>query len=200
MGNRISIKIDYRHRSGLLNLLALALMVLTLLGYLAWGEARAAASSRRAPLAASAGMRQYYLTQATHNGAATLSACQEGYHMASLWELFDPSALRYNTQLGHTTADSGQGPPSDVTGWVRTGYSTDTSNTPGQGNCGTWFTSGMRSSGSHAYLPTNWDGGYDAYVWEVGTSACNETPRVWCVADNVGSQIIYLPMILRGYS
>ena len=118
--------------------------------------------------------------------------------MASLWEIFDPSALKYNTQLGHSNADSGQGPPSDDTGWVRTGYSSNTSDTPGQGNCSAWNITGSRSSGSYAYLPKNWDGGYDTYVWEVGTTACNQAPRVWCVSDNV-PRYIFLPLIQRGH-
>jgi hypothetical protein len=46
--------------------------------------------------------------------------------MASMWEISDPSNLRYDTQLGVTTADSGFGPPAGTSfvaffGWVRTG-------------------------------------------------------------------------------
>ena len=33
--------------------------------------------------------------------------------MASMWEIHDPSDLRYDTDLGLTLADSGSGPPSD---------------------------------------------------------------------------------------
>ena len=48
------------------------------------------------------GPRKFYLTQALHNGAQALSACAQGYHMASLWEIHDTSNLRYDTDLGLT--------------------------------------------------------------------------------------------------
>ncbi len=198
MGSIISIKIHYSHWSNLVGLLALALLVLALLSYLAWGEREAAASAPQAPMAASVNMRQYYLTNNTYDGAAALSACQEGYHMASLWEIIDPSNLKYNSDLGYTQADSGQGPPANVQGWVRTGYNGDTFTTPGQGNCNVWDSDSSSHQGTQTHLPANWDGEYDTYVWEVGTAGCNSSPRVWCVADNVGSYI-YLPVILRDH-
>ena len=55
--------------------------------------------------------KSFYLTRVTHNASQALSACAEGYHMASLWEIHDPSNLRYDTELGFTTDDSGFGPP-----------------------------------------------------------------------------------------
>src|SRR5262245_4012598 len=55
--------------------------------------------------------RLYYLTQTTHNGSQALSACATGYHMASFWEIFHFTSLRYNTESGVTTLDSGFGPP-----------------------------------------------------------------------------------------
>jgi hypothetical protein len=67
------------------------------------------------------GLRKYYLTQTTHTGGQSLSACAEGYHMASLWEILDPSNLSYDTSLGFTLADSGSGPPASSLGWIRTG-------------------------------------------------------------------------------
>ena len=43
----------------------------------------------------SARPKRYYLTDSTHNGADADVACGDGSHMASLWELSDPSNLRY---------------------------------------------------------------------------------------------------------
>ena len=44
--------------------------------------------------------RSFYLTKATHKGFAGETACALGYHMASLWEIHEPSNLSYNTTLG----------------------------------------------------------------------------------------------------
>src|SRR5512133_3687902 len=62
----------------------------------------------------------FYLTKTSHNGAEALTACAAGYHMASFWEIRDPSNLRYNTAYGYKTDDSGLGPPT-AGGWIRTG-------------------------------------------------------------------------------
>jgi hypothetical protein len=53
----------------------------------------------------------FYLTKTTHNGGQALTACAAGYHMASIWEIHDPSSLRYSTVYGFTEDDSGLGPP-----------------------------------------------------------------------------------------
>jgi hypothetical protein len=106
MSGKVSIRIRYDRRSGLVALLTLALLVVALLGYLAWGRDEVAASgpqppldqARNSPLAASAGLRGYYLTQGMYNGADAdgtdgngAGVCAEGYHFASLWEILDPS-------------------------------------------------------------------------------------------------------------
>jgi len=150
MQDEKTIVIDINLTRGLVALLALALLVAALLGYLAWNQDEVAASGPQAPLdrardrplASSAGLRGYYLTQGTYNGAEAdgtdgngAGVCASGYHFASLWEILDPSNLKYNTTLGYTQADSGQGPPTNALGWVRTGYLSNTSTTAGQGNC-----------------------------------------------------------------
>ena len=114
MSRMISIRIPYDHRSSVVSLLVLALLVLALFSYLVWEEGAVTASAPQALTVASVNIRQYYLTKTTHNGTAALSACQKDYHMASLWEIFDPSALKYNTSLGYTKDDSGQGPPTST--------------------------------------------------------------------------------------
>ena len=49
------------------------------------------------------GPRKFYLTKTEHNGAQALSACAPGYHMASLWEIHDPTkpALRHRPRSNH---------------------------------------------------------------------------------------------------
>lgn len=66
--------------------------------------------------------RQFYLTTSTFNGSQPLRACAAGYHFASFWEILDPSNLVYNTTLGYQNADSGFGPPTNVTGFIRSGF------------------------------------------------------------------------------
>lgn len=218
MDRRVSLRIRYDRRSGLVGLLTLALLVAALLGYLVWNQREVAASgpqvpldyARDRPLAASAGLRGYYLTQGRYNGADAdgtdgngAGVCAEGYHFASLWEILDPSNLKYDTDLGMVRDDSGQGPPTFpfFGGWVRTGYYSSDSSIPGLGNCNAWSSSSGEHSGTTAYLPNDWTAGQDIHVWEVDTATCDIAAllRVWCVADSV-SVPIYLPIILKNSS
>ena len=84
------------------------------------------------------GLRTFYLTKDFHDGSQALTACAPGFHMASLWEIFDPSNLRYDATLGFTRDDSGSGPPQGSFGWIRTGTGATTSNFAGVGNCNAW--------------------------------------------------------------
>jgi hypothetical protein len=89
----------------------------------------------------SCNVRSYYLTQNLFTGANALTACEPGFHMASLWEIFDTSNLQYDTTRGYTRADSGNGPPQndDDLGWVRTGNIAGSGFTrPGLANCSAW--------------------------------------------------------------
>ena len=200
MSGKVSIRIRYGRRSGLVGLLILALLFAAFLGYLAWGHRRAAASGLQAPLASSASQRGYYLTQGSYDGSEALTACADGYHMASLWEILDPSNLKYNTDLGYTQDDSGQGPPSSIFsgGWVRTGFSSYASTTPGEGNCNAWTSSDSGHRGTWAHLPDDWTaGGEDMHVWEVYTGLCHQSGYVWCVEDYIAT--VYLPLVLRNF-
>jgi hypothetical protein len=117
-----------------------------------------------------------------------------------LWEITDPSQLKYNTDLGYMLGDSGQGPPS-ANGWVRTGYSSSTSSTAGRGNCAAWTSSSISYQGTRATLPNDWTGGYEEiHVWDVSTLSCNANLGVWCVADDVSGGGPYLPIILKNSS
>ena len=118
----------------------------------------------------------YYLTQGSYDGNEVLNACAAGYHMANLWEMLGFSNLVYNTEIGYTTADSGQGPVL-LWGWVRTGMTANS-----DVNCGAWTT----DSGG-------WDGlvvvpdVYRVLAGELPLKAeqhgCSSHRPVWCVSD-----------------
>ena len=130
-------------------------------------------------------VRSYYLTTASHMGGEALTACAIGFHMASLWEIFDTSNLRYDTINGHTDADSGAGPPANAAGWVRTGYaSTFTDEGPGLSNCAAWNKSDTDAFGTEARLIPEWN--FDASrsgPWDARTRICFASRPVWCIAD-----------------
>lgn len=133
--------------------------------------------------------REFYLTKSDVNsGAQALSACDTGYHMASLWEIHDPTNLRYNTQLGVTAGDSGFGPPVDL-GWIRTGRFSSASAIPGNGNCNAWTSGAPLDNGTLAALSFRWpppgDGEGVSVVgpWILETTSCTVANHVWCVQD-----------------
>jgi hypothetical protein len=175
--------------------LSLVLVAATLLARQAGAPLRAAGSG--SPTAGSDGMRRFYLTadpvpDATH----ALTACAPGYHMASLWEILDPSHLKYDTALGAVAADSGQGPPvwvgTDYRGWVRTGHIASTLDITGLANCEVWTSNGTDHRGTTAALPLYWGAGVEnLHVWDTTLWSCAGSQRVWCVEDAVHT--VYLP-------
>jgi hypothetical protein len=167
--------------------LSCVLVVLALLVYLTLTGERVAASEAETAQASSTGMRQFYLTKLGHMAYAATTACAEGYHMASLWELADPTNLKYNVALGlgASGGDLGQGPPAthgDISGWVRTGYAANSGTIPGKANCDGWeSTTGY---GSTAYLHYDWTSGMeDVGVWSVDIKTCQYDWFVWCIED-----------------
>lgn len=204
MSRRVSLRIHYHRRSSPAALLTLILLLAAFLVYLAWSQREAAAfgpqaphvSSRASPLAASANMREYYVTQTSYNGANANTACAGGYHFASLWEILDTSNLKYNTNRGVTQDDSGQGPPSYYAAWVRTGYSSSAANTAGQGNCNAWASSDGNHYGTPVYLSNDWTTGQDIHVWEAYTETCSSFISVWCVENIAHSGICANPLTI----
>lgn len=138
------------------------------------------------------GLRKFYLTQTNHDGSQALSACAAGYHMASLWEILDPSNLSYDTSLGTTTADSGSGPPNGA-GWIRTGFIASNGGTAADGtiiagsaNCQAWTSASSEAYGTTALVPIYGDSEIDVTIispWVARTISCDAKPRVWCVQD-----------------
>jgi hypothetical protein len=132
------------------------------------------------------GQRRFYITDLAHQPNQALTACDAGYHFASLWEIIDPSSLQYDTILGQTTLDSGDGPPTTLgLGWVRTGYNfADVTTAVGHANCNLWASNSNNDYGTVAVLPQIWtSGAQDLNVWDVDVRTCNFTLGVWCVED-----------------
>lgn len=130
--------------------------------------------------------RHFYLTKATHQGNTALSACDPGFHMASLWEIFDPSNLQYDTALGATTGDSGQGPPTNNLGWTRTGFDANIGTIAGEANCSAWTSNSASANGSFAGLIFNewfFQAGTRTDPWFGSTAPCNFAKPVWCAED-----------------
>ena len=125
--------------------------------------------------------RLFYQTSATHPGNAASTACAAGFHMASMWDLYDPT-LRYASDhpdaLAPVTWDLGEGPPFAVTAWVRSGRPSSTSDQAGVGNCSQWTSSSINDHGSVAGLDVFW-----GTAWFGLSGTCNSTRRVWCVQD-----------------
>lgn len=131
------------------------------------------------------GGRQYYQTKTTHIAISAPNACAAGYHFASLWEIKDPSSLRYNTELGLTTFDSHLGPPSNSYGWVRTGGLLSLPPaTAGVANCFGWESTAGDDQGTIVGLGQSWVAPASQITpWLAEISACNQARGVWCVQD-----------------
>jgi hypothetical protein len=127
------------------------------------------------------GARRFYLTTTDVIGNQALTACVAGFHMASLWEIAGPSALFYDPVNGRQQPDSGQGPPANLNGWVRTGTSgADT--TIGTISCLLWTADSV--TGSTIRLNESWFSS-DAAIspWIASPAACDVPFPVWCVED-----------------
>jgi len=112
--------------------------------------------------------------------------------MASVWEIHEPGVLDYESTLGVTTADAGDGPPvmwgfsgspNDNYGWVRYGYAATAS---GSGaNCSAYTSSSVAQSGLVAGLhfePGATNSGSSA-PWYVSYVNCSLAYHVWCAED-----------------
>jgi hypothetical protein len=135
-----------------------------------------------------AAARRFYLTKTTFDGDHPLTACEPGFHMASLWEIFDTTVLEYDTSLGQTQADSGSGPPNGLDshdGWIRTGAGSNTGDAPGVSNCSAWTSLSSSQFGTFAFLPYDWNSTavHAINPWVPGQRTCNNVARVWCVQD-----------------
>ena len=132
--------------------------------------------------------RMYYLTDNTKTANAAKTACDTGYHMASMFELLDVSNLRYDHLRGYvpSNSDQGEGPPAGAEGWIRTGVSASISSVPGQGNCAAWTGTDGGYYGTYAYLESSWNSTpttTETNPWGAKTITCDAIRRVWCIQN-----------------
>ena len=141
-----------------------------------------------AAAAAADSRRWYYLTTTTHQGDDALTACDSGFHMASIYEILDVSNVRYDTVRGKTWADSGSGPAQYVFGWVRTGDDAHTGNTVGYANCNAWTSSSASHYGTMVRLEDpaaqDWNSAATRMSpWQGASVFCSLPTWVWCIED-----------------
>jgi hypothetical protein len=130
---------------------------------------------------ATAGAKKYFLTVDGFPGNAALDACGKGYHMATLWEIYDVTQLKYDAKRGQVREDSGSGPAAELGGWVRTGGVGSTANNVGVANCDAWTSNLVTDYGSAVELDGNWDTpAVNSSPWNPFTSTCDSTIPVWC--------------------
>jgi hypothetical protein len=131
---------------------------------------------------AAAGARRFYVTKSNFDGASATTACAHGFHMASVWEIQQPTLLAYDTKLGLTAADAGSGPPGDIPGWVHTGYYPNATDIAGEGNCNAWTSTSPSDYGSYVFLTHNWDLAAGPIApWYAGIRSCDTAYPVWCI-------------------
>jgi hypothetical protein len=144
-------------------------------------------SSVNAATKSTAPERGYYLTTGLFDGSGVLSACTAGYHTASMWEIHEPSNLRYETAIGQSEPDDGNGPPSNFFyGWIRTGTFPGNSNFfAGASNCNLWTDPTNTSYGTAIALGgIPWTSASTTIApWVATQYTCNTQISVWCVQD-----------------
>jgi hypothetical protein len=155
---------------------------------------RAEVDSLVAAAVAEASPREYYLSSTSVAGDGAESACGGGFHMAALYEIANPSNLKYASTHPDavTWGDSGTGPPTGVWGWIRTGYIDASSgeNLPGTANCLGWTSNSEAEFGTGVILPIEWSDPIQSsrvLVWGTPWAAvphgCDAPRGVWCVED-----------------
>jgi len=125
--------------------------------------------------------KSFYLTTTQHDGLNAPFACAAGYHMANIYEILDPTGLRYDMSFGATADDSGSGPPGsdDFSGWVRGGRNVTANPSPHQfeHSCQAYQSSDSELLGSQVFLSSV------VAPWGYRERQCNLTFPVWCVSD-----------------
>jgi hypothetical protein len=130
--------------------------------------------------------RRFLVTNTNVTGANADTSCPAGFHMASLWELHDVTALTYDQYVPNAKArsDMGTGPVAGWWAWVRTGNDAFNANLAGRANCDVWTSTTAGHYGTLARLAETWTAaGVAISPWQAQTWSCTGTAPVWCVAD-----------------
>jgi hypothetical protein len=130
---------------------------------------------------AAAGAKKFFLTVDSFPGNAALDACGKGYHMASIWEIYDVTQLKYDAKRGQVREDTGSGPLATIPGWVRTGGAAYTGADRGIANCSAWTSNLDTDNGTIVSLGGFWDApAIRSSPWEPALASCNAIVPVWC--------------------
>lgn len=136
----------------------------------------------------SRGTRRFYLSSGSYHGDQARFVCASGFHMASLYEVWDPSGLAYDTRRGYAGGDGA--PPVSAFGWLATGGLGTDFNAAGQANCLGWGSASSQAWGSLGQLNSGWTyfgtGSTPptlASPWLLETDTCDKGHGVWCVED-----------------
>jgi len=148
--------------------------------------------------------KMYYLTVNGFTGGDAMTACDSGFHMASISEIQDPGNLQYAAKgtpaydvpydqvygppsYDAPAYDQGLGPPSNRMGWVRTGAYQQTDY---EDSCDMRQSSSDQQSSTtmsqysfffytrpvqHMSAPLTW--------WHLAHQTCASTEPVWCVEN-----------------
>jgi len=128
--------------------------------------------------------KMYYLTKNSFDGGDAITACDSGFHMASISEIQDPSNLQYadRSTAEYDSLVDGQrlGPPSNHMGWVRTGVY------PPSGfvyDCEDFRDNRYNHSGTTVSL-TEQTASTPNMLWQAALQFCSQPEPVWCVEDS----------------
>jgi hypothetical protein len=196
----IRIRFRFAYDRRVLVLLFSLLFTLLLTGSVVASDNPSPVQEEATALLAAGGGRHFYLTDANFATDEVLTACADGYHMASLWEILDVSNMVYDYDHpdAHVKADSGNGPPSGWYGWARTGWFSSGSTTAGTGNCLNWTSTSSANSAASVRLATAWEiAPGDIGPWDATSFTCNFSGPVWCVGEFGGA--VYLPIIMKNF-
>ena len=136
--------------------------------------------------------QMYYLTMNSVDGGDAVTACDSGFHMASISEIQVPSNLQYasrSTTAYDSLVDDSQdsGPPLSRMGWVRSGvyppsgfvYDCDDHLATRDHQSGTTFT----LYALLLNLATAQPASHQNTWWHVAQHECSQPEPVWCVED-----------------
>ena len=126
-------------------------------------------------------LRRVLISSTQNTGGEAPEQCPDGFHMASLFEVLDPTSFKW---VGSQFSDAGGGPPSGFPAWIRTGINgAGIPITPGQANCELWDSNSSEKFGSVASLVWDTDVTGDAFPWKLDIFSCDTVRPTWCAED-----------------
>jgi hypothetical protein len=150
--------------------------------------------------------KMYYLTVTSFTGGDAITACDSGFHMASISEIQDPSNLQYTVYysivalVDSPSFDQASDRFPDHTGWVRTEADSLTGLV---NNCDVGMSSSDQQSGTTMTRRSLWgeNNGHSLYEesdpaawWQsTQTASCSQPEPVWCVENPDYGAVTELP-------